>query len=251
MTLTLSMALLMVLCIYAIKWLGARQQASHLPHLLVLGSFGSILLLGVLALTFIYDRYEQTDKERIGAVKKAVVKSPCPQYGQVAIKYRGQTWCTDEMQVTHLKNGQVSLLLTPSGSPPDATLFKLNIAHNKPPHLQGIAAAEPERKDRSGLLNRYAEIVYFLALVLGVLSSFYMSWYEERKKNPELKFDHNQVVVSFILAVLVYVSVYSTIEKDKGIATTGLLACFQNGFFWQSIMKNRMGGESKEEGKAA
>ncbi|KKL27661.1 hypothetical protein LCGC14_2382910, partial [marine sediment metagenome] len=83
---------------------------------------------------------------------------------------------------------------------------------------QALLDAKPaennaQKRERSSIFNRYAEIISFLALVLGVLAKFYFDWYEARKTGAEAKFDPNQIIIAFILAVLVYLSVYSTLEK--------------------------------------
>lgn len=85
--------------------------------------------------------------------------------------------------------------------------------------------------------SRHAEIFYFLALVLGVLGKYFWDHYEDKKIGKGVKFEPHLIVMSFIIAALVYYSIQQGIEKEASKFTTrGVVFAFNSGFMWQTIL---------------
>lgn len=86
--------------------------------------------------------------------------------------------------------------------------------------------------------DRFAEVIYFLALVLGVLGKYYWDYSEQKQSGKDVPFQPNYIVLSLIVALLVYFSVQQGIEGEGGNLTTrGFLFAFMNGFTWQSLIR--------------
>lgn len=85
--------------------------------------------------------------------------------------------------------------------------------------------------------DRHAEIFYFLALVLGVLGKYFWDHYEDKKAGKDVKFEAHLIVMSFIIAALVYYSIQQGIENEASKFTTrGVVFAFNSGFMWQTIL---------------
>ena len=85
--------------------------------------------------------------------------------------------------------------------------------------------------------DRHAELFYFLALVLGVLGKYFWDYYEDKRVGKEVSFHPHLIIMSFIIAGLVYYSIQQGIEKEADKLTTrGIVFAFNNGFMWQTIL---------------
>jgi len=98
--------------------------------------------------------------------------------------------------------------------------------------------------------DRHAELFYFLALVLGVLGKYFWDYYEDKRSGKPATFEPHLIVMSFIIAALVYYSIQQGIEKEVGkLSTRGLVFAFNNGFMWQTIltsMSRRRNGQATQ-----
>jgi hypothetical protein len=98
--------------------------------------------------------------------------------------------------------------------------------------------------------DRNAELFYFLALVFGVLGKYFWDYYEERRGGAPVKFEPHLIVMSFIIAALVYYSIQQGIEKEAGtLKVRGVMFAFNNGFMWQTILTSM--NRSRNDGQAA
>jgi len=85
--------------------------------------------------------------------------------------------------------------------------------------------------------DRYATIFYFLALVLGVLGKYYWDYFEDKRIGKQVTFQPHLIVISFIIAGLVYYSIQQGLEKEAGrLSSQGVLFAFNNGFMWQTVL---------------
>jgi hypothetical protein len=94
----------------------------------------------------------------------------------------------------------------------------------------------------------WKELLLFLAMVLGMTSKYLWDLIEVRRsKNAVLRPDEPKVGIEFdvwdfvqplLVSALVFVSVLSTI---KDVTLMSFLFSFQNGFFWQSVLKQKAG----------
>ena len=94
--------------------------------------------------------------------------------------------------------------------------------------------------------DRHAELFYFLALVLGVMGKYFWDYYEDKRVGKAAAFEPHLIVMSFIIAALVYYSIQQGIEKEVNKFTIrGVVFAFNNGFMWQTILtgmnRNRNG----------
>lgn len=115
-------------------------------------------------------------------------------------------------------------------------------------------ASKPPKK-RSRVWDRYAEIIYFLALVFGVLAKYYWDYSEAKQRGEQTEFHPNYIILSLIVALLVYFSVQQGIEGEGGtFSFRGFLFAFMNGFTWQTLIKPsgylrpQQNGETKPDG---
>lgn len=93
--------------------------------------------------------------------------------------------------------------------------------------------------------DRHAELFYFLALVLGVLGKYFWDYYEDKKAGNPATFEPHLIVMSFIIAALVYYSIQQGIEKEASkFSTRGVVFAFNNGFMWQTILTSMNRGRS-------
>lgn len=174
----------------------------------------------------------------------------CPDNEVTYITYRGKVRCLsqDDARRDYAKLRQD--FINPRPFP----------AMRPKPMMQMMAPTGPETtapKERP-LKDRFAEVIYFLALVLGVLGKYYWDYSEKKQRGEEVDFQPNYVVLSLIVALLVYFSVQQGIEGEGGKLTTrGFLFAFMNGFTWQSlirpggIIKPPNGGEKAQDGTPA
>jgi hypothetical protein len=98
---------------------------------------------------------------------------------------------------------------------------------------------KPDRplKERS-LKDRYAEALYFLMLVLGVLSKHYWDYSKAKDRGEHVEFQPNRIVLALIIAMLVYFSVQQGLENEADkFSFRSLLFAFTNGFTWQTILE--------------
>lgn len=85
--------------------------------------------------------------------------------------------------------------------------------------------------------DRNAELFYFLALVLGVLGKYFWDHYEDKRVGKPTQFEPHLIVMSFIIAALVYYSIQQGLEKEANkFAIRGLVFAFNNGFMWQTVL---------------
>jgi len=94
-------------------------------------------------------------------------------------------------------------------------------------------------KDKKvSVVDGYAELIYFLVLVLGVLSKYFWDYHEERKKGEKkIQFDPILILKSFIIAMLVYYVVQGLLDNESGkLSWGGVLLAYNNGFTWQTIL---------------
>jgi len=85
--------------------------------------------------------------------------------------------------------------------------------------------------------DKNAEVFYFLALVLGVLGKYFWDHYEDRKAGKDSPFEPHLIVMSFIIAALVYYSIQQGLEKEANkFAIRGVVFAFNSGFMWQTIL---------------
>jgi hypothetical protein len=93
--------------------------------------------------------------------------------------------------------------------------------------------------------DRHAELFYFLALVLGVLGKYFWDYYEDKRAGKPATFEPHLIVMSFIIAALVYYSIQQGIEKEASKFTTrGVVFAFNNGFMWQTILTSMNRGRN-------
>ena len=114
---------------------------------------------------------------------------------------------------------------------------------NPPPKKQGLvlfgAAVSGTSGEKKPFKDRHAEIFYFLSLVLGVLAKYFWDHYEEKKRTGNASFEPHVIVMSFIIAAMVYYSIQEGLEKEVGKLTLrGVLFAFNNGFMWQTILQS-------------
>jgi len=110
--------------------------------------------------------------------------------------------------------------------------------------LMALPAAAPEKTEtvvvtteNKPFKDRNAELFYFLALVLGVLGKYFWDYYEDKREGKAVAFEAPTIVISFIIAALVYYSIQQGIEKEANKLTTrGVMFAFNSGFMWQTIL---------------
>lgn len=103
--------------------------------------------------------------------------------------------------------------------------------------VDGTQGRNQKETKQKPFRSRHAEIFYFLALVLGVLGKYFWDHYEDKKIGKGVKFEPHLIVMSFIIAALVYYSIQQGIEKEASKFTTrGVVFAFNSGFMWQTIL---------------
>jgi hypothetical protein len=105
---------------------------------------------------------------------------------------------------------------------------------------QGLAQVAKGRapKERKRWVDKFAEIIFFLAIVLGVLGKYYWDYEEARQRGERTEFHPNRIVLALIIAMLVYYSVQQGLEGDGGrFSFRGFLFAFMNGFTFQGLIR--------------
>jgi len=94
--------------------------------------------------------------------------------------------------------------------------------------------------------DRYAALFYFLALVLGVLGTYYWDYADQKSKGLSVKFQPHLIVMSFIIAAMVYYSIQQGLEKEADkLSLRGVIFAFNNGLMWQTVLtKYRQRGKN-------
>lgn len=96
-----------------------------------------------------------------------------------------------------------------------------------------------KKQENKPLKDKYAEVIYFFFLVMGVLGKYFWDYSESKEAGENVSFSPNRIVLSLIIAFLVYYSVQQGLEKEaSSFAFRGALFAFYNGFAWQTIIKS-------------
>jgi hypothetical protein len=169
--------------------------------------------------------------------------------------------CADSQVTVVNRRGQVSCEAYDDVTTNPEFTFEAYIPKDVHPQLQMMFApgkASKPPKKRTRLWDRYAEIFYFLALVMGVLGKYYWDHNEARARGEQSQFHPNSIILSLIVALLVYFSVQQGIEGEGGkFSFRGFLFAFMNGFTWQTLikpggfMKPPKDGDAKPDGTPA
>jgi hypothetical protein len=81
-------------------------------------------------------------------------------------------------------------------------------------------------------------LAYFAAVVAGMLAQTVWDALQKRQPNQAPAFDKWEFVKPGLVAPIVFIAVYQTISEPAFKVVT-LLFAFQNGFFWQTVLKSR------------
>jgi hypothetical protein len=84
----------------------------------------------------------------------------------------------------------------------------------------------------------WTSLVYFAAMVAGMLAQTVWDALHKRQPNQAPTFDKWEFVKPGLVAPIVFIAVYQTIS-DPAFKVMTLLFAFQNGFFWQTVLKSR------------
>jgi len=158
----------------------------------------------------------------------------CPDYKITYVTRRGDVQCLDEDEIAgdprfdlNAKNrlNPVRWPMAPQMAPPAMQSFAPAAKKNTPP-------------DERPLKDRYAEIIYFFALVLGVLGKYYWDHNECKQRGEHSEFHPNKIILALIVAALIYFLVQQGLEGEGDkFSTRGAMFAFTNGFTWQTLIK--------------
>ena len=84
----------------------------------------------------------------------------------------------------------------------------------------------------------WTALSYFVAMVAGMLAQTVWDALQKRQPNQAPTFDKWEFVKPGLVAPIVFIAVYQTIS-DPAFKVMTLLFAFQNGFFWQTVLKSR------------
>jgi hypothetical protein len=84
----------------------------------------------------------------------------------------------------------------------------------------------------------WVALCYFASMVLGMLAQTIWFALQQRTAGALPTFDKWEFVKPALVAPIVFIAVYQTITDGTFKAMT-LLFSFQNGFFWQTVLRNQ------------
>jgi hypothetical protein len=82
----------------------------------------------------------------------------------------------------------------------------------------------------------WTSLVYFVAMVVGMIAQSIWHALQNRKPNKPPIFDKWEFVKPALVAPIVFIAVYRNISEPQ-ISIVMLLFSFQNGFFWQTVLR--------------
>jgi hypothetical protein len=90
------------------------------------------------------------------------------------------------------------------------------------------------------------ELIFFVAMILGMVAKYFWDLIEERRKAPPdphsgrrpLHFDPWECIQPLLVAGIVFGAILSMLKE---LTVPSVLLSFQNGFFWQTILKKQGG----------
>jgi uncharacterized membrane protein YedE/YeeE len=86
--------------------------------------------------------------------------------------------------------------------------------------------------------SRWSALAYFAAMVVGMISQTLWQALQDRQPHAAPKIDKWEFVKPALVAPIVFVAVYQNITQTS-VSIAMLLFSFQNGFFWQAVLKKR------------
>lgn len=117
------------------------------------------------------------------------------------------------------------------------------------PMRQGFVFAISDFEE---VLNHLAPLIYFLFLALGVLSKYYWDYSVKKEGGEDVRFGSNKLILSFIVALLVYFTIQGILEKEADkISVRGILFAYYNGFVWQTLLTEIADGVAKARGSTS
>jgi hypothetical protein len=82
----------------------------------------------------------------------------------------------------------------------------------------------------------WAGLAYFVTMVIGMLAQTLWQAIQRRRGRQPPTFDRWEFIKPALVAPIVFLAVYHNISDPK-ISTVMLLFSFQNGFFWQTVLR--------------
>ncbi|WP_298257289.1 hypothetical protein [Bradyrhizobium sp.] len=82
----------------------------------------------------------------------------------------------------------------------------------------------------------WTSLVYFVAMVVGMIAQSIWHALQNRKPNKPPIFDKWEFVKPALVAPIVFIAVYRNILEPQ-VSMVMLLFSFQNGFFWQTVLR--------------
>jgi hypothetical protein len=82
----------------------------------------------------------------------------------------------------------------------------------------------------------WTSLVYFLAMVAGMVAQSIWHALQNRRPNKPPVFDKWEFVKPGLVAPIVFIAVYRNIS-ELHVSIVMLLFSFQNGFFWQTVLR--------------
>lgn len=84
--------------------------------------------------------------------------------------------------------------------------------------------------------SRWSALAYFAAMVAGMVAQTLWNAIQNRKENAAPVIDKWEFLKPALVAPIVFVAVYQNIVESR-ITVAMLLFSFQNGFFWQTVLR--------------
>jgi hypothetical protein len=85
--------------------------------------------------------------------------------------------------------------------------------------------------------SSWAALAYFIAMVVGMLAQTIWHALQQRQANSTPVFDKWEFVKPALVAPIVFIAVYQNISQVH-FTVVMLLFSFQNGFFWQTVLRS-------------
>lgn len=147
--------------------------------------------------------------------------------------------------ISYQVNSKLYKKMQVKNSPKQPSVIQQGLWMGPAPAMQP-AKTETVTKKKT-FAHRYAELFYFFALVLGVLGKYFWDYYEDKRVGKNVSFHPHLIIMSFIIAALVYYSIQQGIEKEANKLTArGIVFAFNNGFMWQTVLTSLNSSKSDQ-----
>jgi hypothetical protein len=104
-------------------------------------------------------------------------------------------------------------------------------------HLLSIRFLAPNPAENPAAeASPWSGLAYFVTLVIGMLAQALWQAIQRRRGQHPPAFDKWEFIKPALVAPIVFLAVYHNISEPK-ITTVMLLFSFQNGFFWQTVLR--------------